>query len=216
MIHFLPGVLADVAEPDVAGEVVHVAAPGIADAEGPDLVQVSARAIDKGVVRWNRAILVDANDFATGARHILRLIAVKFLAGGEIQFAVRTKLKPSAIVAAVRNLLVVLGVAVLYIACAKLGLEPAKTHDLPALRSVLSTGSPLAPEGFDYVYGRVKKDVQLASISGGTDIIACFALGNPIGPVWRGELQCRGLGMAGLFQGLVELLLPLFGTGMFA
>jgi acetoacetyl-CoA synthetase len=91
----------------------------------------------------------------------------------------------------------VFGVSAKYLdACAKLGLEPAKTHDLTAMRSVLSTGSPLAPEGFDYVYGRVKKDVQLASISGGTDIIACFALGNPIGPVWRGELQCRGLGMA--------------------
>jgi acetoacetyl-CoA synthetase len=91
----------------------------------------------------------------------------------------------------------VFGTSAKYIdACAKLGLEPAKTHDLSALRSVLSTGSPLAPEGFDYVYARVKADVQLASISGGTDIIACFALGNPIGPVWRGELQCRGLGMA--------------------
>ena len=91
----------------------------------------------------------------------------------------------------------VFGTSAKYIdACAKLGLEPAKTHDLAALRSVLSTGSPLAPEGYDYVYERVKADVQLASISGGTDIIACFALGNPIGPVWRGELQCRGLGMA--------------------
>ncbi len=91
----------------------------------------------------------------------------------------------------------VFGVSAKYLdASAKLGLEPAKTHDLSAMRSVLSTGSPLAPEGFDYVYGRVKQDVQLASISGGTDIIACFALGNPIGPVWRGELQCRGLGMA--------------------
>jgi acetoacetyl-CoA synthetase len=81
-------------------------------------------------------------------------------------------------------------------AAAKLGLDPATTHDLPALRIVMSTGSPLAPEGFDYVYEHVKRDVQLASISGGTDIIACFALGNPIGPVWRGELQSRGLGMA--------------------
>ncbi|MDB5864923.1 MAG: acetoacetate--CoA ligase [Betaproteobacteria bacterium] len=81
-------------------------------------------------------------------------------------------------------------------AAAKLGLEPAKTHDLSAVKTILSTGSPLAPEGFDYVYGNIKSDVQLASISGGTDIIACFALGNPIGPVWRGELQCRGLGMA--------------------
>ena len=91
----------------------------------------------------------------------------------------------------------VFGTSAKYIdACAKLGLEPAKTHDLSSVRSVLSTGSPLAPEGFDYVYARVKADVQLASISGGTDIISCFALGNPIGPVWRGELQCRGLGMA--------------------
>ena len=81
-------------------------------------------------------------------------------------------------------------------ACAKLGLKPATTHDLSAMKTVLSTGSPLVPEGFDYVYSAVKHDVQLASISGGTDIISCFALGNPIAPVWRGELQCRGLGMA--------------------
>ena len=80
-------------------------------------------------------------------------------------------------------------------AAAKLGLEPAATHDLGSVRSVLSTGSPLAPEGFDYVYRSIKRDVQLASISGGTDIVSCFALGNPIGAVWRGELQCRGLGM---------------------
>ena len=91
----------------------------------------------------------------------------------------------------------VFGTSAKYIdAAAKLGLDPARTHDLSALRAVLSTGSPLVPEGFDYVYEHVKRDVQLASISGGTDIIACFALGNPIAPVWRGELQCRGLGMA--------------------
>ena len=91
----------------------------------------------------------------------------------------------------------VFGTSAKYIdAAAKLKLDPATTHDLGALRTVLSTGSPLVPEGFDYVYQHVKHDVQLASISGGTDIIACFALGNPIGPVWRGELQCRGLGMA--------------------
>jgi acetoacetyl-CoA synthetase len=91
----------------------------------------------------------------------------------------------------------VFGTSAKYIdAAAKLGLDPASTHDLTSLRVVLSTGSPLAPEGFDYVYEHVKRDVQLASISGGTDIISCFALGNPIGPVWRGELQCRGLGMA--------------------
>ena len=90
----------------------------------------------------------------------------------------------------------IFGTSAKYIdAIAKLGLEPAKTHDLGALRTILSTGSPLSPESFDYVYKVVKSDVQLASISGGTDIISCFALGNPLAPVWRGELQCRGLGM---------------------
>ncbi|MBI3935784.1 MAG: acetoacetate--CoA ligase, partial [Betaproteobacteria bacterium] len=63
------------------------------------------------------------------------------------------------------------------------------------LRVVMSTGSPLAPEGFDYVYQHVKRDVNLASVSGGTDIISTFVLGNPLLPVWRGEIQCRGLGM---------------------
>ena len=81
-------------------------------------------------------------------------------------------------------------------ACGKFGLEPAKTHDLSSLRAIFSTGSPLAPEGFRYVYGKVKSDLLLASISGGTDIISCFALGCPVLPVWIGELQCRGLGMA--------------------
>jgi len=81
-------------------------------------------------------------------------------------------------------------------ACAKSGLQPGRTHDLSALRALLSTGSPLAPASFDWVYGHVKGDVQLSSISGGTDIISCFALGSPVLPVRRGELQCRGLGMA--------------------
>ncbi|HLO78603.1 MAG TPA: acetoacetate--CoA ligase [Magnetospirillum sp.] len=80
-------------------------------------------------------------------------------------------------------------------AIAKMGLEPAKTHQLAQLRTIASTGSVLAPEGFDYVYSSIKRDVQLASISGGTDIVSCFMLGNPIGPVWRGEIQARGLGM---------------------
>jgi acetoacetyl-CoA synthetase len=75
-------------------------------------------------------------------------------------------------------------------------LAPAQTHDLSALRAILSTGSPLADHSYDYVYSRVKRDVRLCSISGGTDIISCFALGNPVAPVWRGELQTRGLGMA--------------------
>ena len=72
---------------------------------------------------------------------------------------------------------------------------PASSVDLSELRTILSTGSPLLPEGFDYVYRAVKSDVLLASISGGTDIVSCFALGCPIRPVHRGEIQCRGLGM---------------------
>ncbi len=76
------------------------------------------------------------------------------------------------------------------------GLRPGSDHDLSALRCILSTGSPLAPPSFDYVYRDIKHDVQLSSISGGTDIISCFVLGNPAGAVWRGELQVAGLGMA--------------------
>jgi acetoacetyl-CoA synthetase len=81
-------------------------------------------------------------------------------------------------------------------ACEAAGLVPGREHDLSALRLVLSTGSPLAPHGFDYVSRAVGERVQLASISGGTDIISCFVLGNPLLPVWRGEIQCAGLGMA--------------------
>ena len=81
-------------------------------------------------------------------------------------------------------------------AAAKMGLHPARTHRLDALRAVFSTGSPLSPEGFDWVYRELKEDVLLASISGGTDIISCFVLGNPALSVHRGEIQCRGLGMA--------------------
>jgi acetoacetyl-CoA synthetase len=93
--------------------------------------------------------------------------------------------------------LTLFGTSAKYLALAeKEGLAPARTHDLSALRAILSTGSPLAAHSYDYVYASIKRDVHLASISGGTDIISCFALGNPIGPVWRGELQMRGLGMA--------------------
>ncbi len=81
-------------------------------------------------------------------------------------------------------------------ACAKIDLRPGQSHDLSRLRVILSTGSPLSPESFDYVYRDIKADLQLASISGGTDIVSCFVLGNPIGPVRRGEIQCAGLGMA--------------------
>ncbi|MEZ5848268.1 MAG: acetoacetate--CoA ligase [Geminicoccaceae bacterium] len=95
-----------------------------------------------------------------------------------------------------REKVTVFGTSAKYIdACKKAGLQPARTHDLRPLRSILSTGSPLVPESFDYVYEAVKKDVQLASISGGTDIVSCFVLGNPAGPVRRGEIQMRGLGM---------------------
>ncbi len=75
------------------------------------------------------------------------------------------------------------------------GLEPGKTFDLGALRTVLSTGSPLSADGFEYVYRSIKSDVQLSSISGGTDLNGCFVLGNPMGPVYAGQLQCRGLGL---------------------
>ena len=77
----------------------------------------------------------------------------------------------------------------------KIALVPRKDFDLGSLRAMFSTGSPLAPESFDYVYQTVKDDLCLSSISGGTDIVSCFALGNPTLPVWRGEIQCRGLGL---------------------
>lgn len=80
-------------------------------------------------------------------------------------------------------------------AIAAMGEKPADSNDLSTVRTIASTGSPLVPESFDYVYKHIKADVNLASISGGTDIISCFLLGNPVGPVWRGELQTSGLGM---------------------
>lgn len=73
--------------------------------------------------------------------------------------------------------------------------KPGKTYELKSLRAVLSTGSPLSIENFEYIYSDVKTDLQLASIAGGTDLNGCFALGNPMGPVYAGELQCRGLAM---------------------
>ena len=79
---------------------------------------------------------------------------------------------------------------------AKAGLRPRATHDLSALRAMFSTGSPLVPEGFEYVYREIKADLCLSSISGGTDIVSCFVLGSPTLPVWPGEIQCKGLGMA--------------------
>ncbi|MDQ6619693.1 MAG: acetoacetate--CoA ligase [Pseudomonadota bacterium] len=78
----------------------------------------------------------------------------------------------------------------------KIALVPRKDYALASLRTLFSTGSPLSPESFDYVYQCVKDDLCLSSISGGTDIVSCFALGLPTRPVWRGELQARGLGLA--------------------
>jgi acetoacetyl-CoA synthetase len=90
----------------------------------------------------------------------------------------------------------VFGTSARYIAAQeKAGLRPGRDFDLASLKSVLSTGSPLAPASFDYVYDAISADVQLSSITGGTDIISCFATGNPLLPVRRGEIQCLALGM---------------------
>ncbi len=98
---------------------------------------------------------------------------------------------------AAEDRIAIFGTSAKYIsAMEKAGLAPARDFDLGALRVILSTGSPLLPDSFDYVYRAVKADVQLASISGGTDIVSCFALGCPTRPVHRGEIQCRGLGLA--------------------
>ncbi len=77
----------------------------------------------------------------------------------------------------------------------KANFHPKEHFNLSSLRMITSTGSPLVPESYDFVYSHIASDICLASISGGTDIISCFALGNPIGPLWRGELQVAGLGM---------------------
>ncbi len=96
-----------------------------------------------------------------------------------------------------RESVTVFGTSAKYIsALEKAAVRPREEFDLPQLRSVLSTGSPLAPESFDYVYEAIGDDLQLSSIAGGTDILSCFVLGNPLLPVRRGEIQCRGLGMA--------------------
>lgn len=90
----------------------------------------------------------------------------------------------------------VFGTSAKYLAALeKAGEKPRESHNLSTLRAILTTGSVLAPESFDYVYRDIKTDLCLSSISGGTDIVSCFALGNPILPVYRGQLQCRGLGL---------------------
>ncbi len=90
----------------------------------------------------------------------------------------------------------VFGTSAKYLAsCESAGIQPRTRFDLSAMRAILSTGSPLPEESFDYVYRDIKTDVMLSSIAGGTDIISCFVLGNPTLPVYRGEIQCAGLGM---------------------
>ena len=91
----------------------------------------------------------------------------------------------------------IFGTSAKYIAALeKAHVVPRETHQLDSLKAILSTGSPLSHESFRYVYRDIKADVCLSSISGGTDILSCFVLGNPSLPVWEGEIQCRGLGMA--------------------
>jgi acetoacetyl-CoA synthetase len=90
----------------------------------------------------------------------------------------------------------IFGTSAGYIAALKnAGVKPGKQFDLSSMKAILSTGSPLSKEDFRFIYQEVKSDLQLASISGGSDLNGCFALGNPMGPVYEGELQCRGLGM---------------------
>ena len=96
-----------------------------------------------------------------------------------------------------RERITIFGTSAKYIsALEKSGLRPKDEFDVSSVRTILSTGSPLAPESFDFVYDAIKSDVLLGSIAGGTDLLGCFAAANPILPVRRGELQCRGLGMA--------------------
>ena len=96
-----------------------------------------------------------------------------------------------------RERVTVFGTSAKYLdAIRKSGLEPGAAHDLSAVKTILSTGSVLAPESFDFVYQSIKRDVLLSSISGGTDIAGCFAAGSPTLPVHRGEAQCLALGMA--------------------
>jgi acetoacetyl-CoA synthetase len=106
--------------------------------------------------------------------------------------------RPGALMSlAERERITVFGAGAKYLAALdKAGRKPVESHDLGSLRMLLSTGSPLAADGFRYVYQSVKHDVHLASISGGTDLISCFVLGAPTLPVYEGEIQCAGLGMA--------------------
>ncbi|NNE23066.1 MAG: acetoacetate--CoA ligase [Rhizobiales bacterium] len=98
---------------------------------------------------------------------------------------------------AVEEGMTIFGTSAKYIdALKKTGWRPCETHDLSKIHTMMSTGSPLAPESFDFVYDGIKSDIHLASVSGGTDIAGCFVASNPLGPVWRGEIQAPCLGMA--------------------
>lgn len=134
-----------------------------------------------GWMMWNWLM----SGLATGARLVL-YDGAPLLAEGDILWKI-----------AEREAITIFGTNAKYLsAIDKAGLKPAERFDLSPLRTILSTGSPLAPESFDYVYREIKRDVMLSSISGGTDIIGCFALGCPLLPVYRGELQTRSLGLA--------------------
>lgn len=95
-----------------------------------------------------------------------------------------------------REKVTIYGTSAKYIdAIAKEGLKPRQTHDLSAMRAMLSTGSVLVPEAYDYIYADIMPNGQMASVSGGTDLCGCLVSGNPLGPVWRGEIQCKALGL---------------------
>ncbi|GLI33084.1 acetoacetate--CoA ligase [Desulforhabdus amnigena] len=133
-----------------------------------------------GWMMWNWLV----NSLALGAR-ILLFDGSPFYPGPDVLWQLAQDEKVS-----------IFGTSAKYLAAIeKAGSKPGKTFDLSSLKAVLSTGSPLSVESFEYVYREIKDDIVLSSISGGTDILSCFALGNPMGPVYAGELQCRGLGM---------------------
>ena len=134
-----------------------------------------------GWMMWNWLVC----GLGTGATLIL-FDGAPFYRGGRILWEI-----------AEREEISIFGTSAKYIsALENTSVRPRDDFSLPNLRTVLSTGSPLAPESFDFVYEAIGNNLQLSSISGGTDILSCFALGNPLLPVRRGELQCRGLGMA--------------------
>lgn len=133
-----------------------------------------------GWMMWNWL----ASGLATGAT-LLLYDGSPFHPGGNVLFDFAEKER-----------MTIFGTSAKYIdAIQKIKLKPRETHDLSHLKTMTSTGSPLVAESFDYVYRDVKSDLLLSSISGGTDIVSCFVLGSPWLPVYRGEIQCRGLGL---------------------